>query len=104
MLIQVLHYRLEKHSFFGRLLMLYKIEPVGVVGGKDHIVAIKVFDHPVVHQGHYPACVLMHALVDDEYGLTFSQRGVDQYGRIQLEYHSHGYLAFHWSYLPCSLI
>ena len=51
------------------------IEVIGEVGGKNHIVAVEVFYNAVFFKRHYPATVLVHAVIDDENGVAAAKWG-----------------------------
>lgn len=57
--------------FFGFIfitgeIVLSQIHSIGIVGRKNHIVAIEMFDHAVALKRHNPTRILMHAIINDE--------------------------------------
>ncbi len=68
--------------------MMAEVKAIGIIRADDHIVAIEMLDDPAFFQRHHPAGILVHPVIDNEDGLSLSQRSIHKYGRVQLKYHT----------------
>lgn len=64
--------------------MALQVDGVGIVGGNNYVVAVKMFYNTVFLQRHHPAGILVHAIINYKNSMTAAKRRFYQYGGVQL--------------------
>ena len=59
-----------------------QVNTVGVVGGKNYIIAIEMFDYAVILQGYHPAGILVHTVINNKQGMAHAKRRINKYRGI----------------------
>jgi len=69
------------------IAMFAHVHVIGIIGGNDYVVTVEMLYYTIIDQGHHPAGVLMHAIVDQENGLAPAQGRVYHNRWVELVYH-----------------